>query len=346
MAGLRACEALREQGFEGRLRLVGREGLLPYDRPPLSKQLLAGTWDKDRCTLRTSEELEALGIELDLGTRAAHLDLAARTVALSGGRSVSFDGLVIATGATPRPLPGVTGRPAVLTLRDLDDAIALRAVISAAGARLVIAGAGLIGLEVAATARGLGAEVTVVEPLAVPLEGAVGPLVGSVCERVHRDHGVDLRLGTRLDSVEAGARPAAVTCRLSDGTSLGADALLVAVGALAATSWLAGSGLDVGPAGLTCDASLTAAPGVVAAGDLVRWPHCETDCAQISMVINARIVSEVFHLSVSVFEIVFFAECWRAGRDYFDEGHALNLVGSLHCFEKLPNVKGCPSRHV
>jgi len=276
VAGLRACEALREQGFEGRLRLVGREGLLPYDRPPLSKQLLAGTWDKDRCTLRTSEELEALGIELDLGTRAAYLDLAARTVALSGGRSVSFDGLVIATGATPRPLPGVTGRPAVLTLRDLDDAIALRAVISAAGARLVIAGAGLIGLEVAATARGLGAEVTVVEPLAVPLEGAVGPLVGSVCERVHRDHGVDLRLGTRLDSVEAGARPAAVTCRLSDGTSLGADALLVAVGALAATSWLAGSGLDVGPAGLTCDASLTAAPGVVAAGDLVRWPHPRT----------------------------------------------------------------------
>jgi len=274
VAGLRACETLREQGFEGHLRLVGSEGLLPYDRPPLSKQLLAGIWDQDRCTLRTSRELEALGIELDLGTRAEHLDLAARTIVLSDGRSISFDGLVVATGATPRPLPGVTGRPAVLTLRDMDDAIALRAVISAAGARLVIAGAGPIGLEVAATARGLGAEVTVVEPLAVALERAVGPLVGNVCGRVHRDHGVDLRLGTRLDSVEAGAGHASgVTCRLSDGTSLEADALLVVVGALAATSWLAGSGLDVGPEGLTCDASLTAAPGVVAAGDLVRWPH-------------------------------------------------------------------------
>jgi len=274
LAGLRACEALREQGFEGRLRLVGGEGLLPYDRPPLSKQLLAGTWDKDRCTLRTSRELEALGIELVLGAMAERLDLAARTVVLGDGRSIGFDGLVVATGATPRPLPGVTGRPAVLTLRDLDDALALRAVISAPGARLVIAGAGLIGLEVAATARGLGADVTVVEPLQVPLERALGPLVGTVCERVHRDHGVDLRLGTRLDSVESGARHASgVTCRLSDGTSLEADALLVAVGALATTAWLVGSGLDVGPEGLRCDASLTAAPGVVAAGDLVRWPH-------------------------------------------------------------------------
>ncbi len=144
MAGLRACEALREQGFEGRLRLVGREHLLPYDRPPLSKQLLAGTWDEDRCTLRSSRELEALGIELDLGTRAEHLDLAAREIVLSDGRSISFDGLVISTGATPRPLAGITGRPAVLTLRDMDDAVVLREVLSAPGARLTIAGAGLM----------------------------------------------------------------------------------------------------------------------------------------------------------------------------------------------------------
>ena len=113
-----------------------------------------------------------------------------------------------------------------------------------------IAGAGFIGLEVAATARGFGSEVTVVEPLAVPLERAVGPLVGRVCELVHRDHGVDLRLATRLDSVETGARhDSGVTCRLSDGTSIEADALLVAVGALPATSWLEGSGLDFGQRG-------------------------------------------------------------------------------------------------
>jgi len=274
VAGLRACEALREQGFEGRIRLVGAEDRLPYDRPPLSKQLLAGSWDIGRCTLRTSSDLEALGIELDLGSRAERLDLTEHAVTLSDGRRIGFDGLVIATGAGPRPLPGVTGRPGVLTLRDLDDSTALREVITGAGARLVIAGAGFIGLEVAATARGLGTEVTVVEPLAVPLERAVGPLVGSVCELVHRDHGVDLRLATRLDSVETGARhDSGVTCRLSDGTSIEADALLVAVGALPATSWLEGSGLDFGPEGLLCDASLTAAVRVVAAGDLVRWPN-------------------------------------------------------------------------
>ena len=107
VAGLRACEALREQGFEGRIRLVGAEDRLPYDRPPLSKQLLAGSWDIGRCTLRTSSDLEALGIELDLGSRAERLDLTEYAVTLSDGRRIGFDGLVIATGAGPRPLPGV-----------------------------------------------------------------------------------------------------------------------------------------------------------------------------------------------------------------------------------------------
>ena len=183
MAGLRAGEALREQGFEGRLRLVGSEHRLPYDRPPLSKKFLAGAWDLARCTLKTASEIDALGIELDLGSQADSLDLAARSLRLKDGRRVAYDGLVIATGAEARPLPGITGRPGVMTLRGIDDAMALRGVISRGGARLVIAGAGFIGLEVAATARGLGAEVTVVEPLAVPLQRAVGPLVGGLCAR-------------------------------------------------------------------------------------------------------------------------------------------------------------------
>ncbi|HLN05215.1 MAG TPA: FAD-dependent oxidoreductase [Acidimicrobiales bacterium] len=274
LAGLRACEALRQHGYEGSLTLVGSENRLPYDRPPLSKQLLAGSWDVARCTLKTEQDLDALGIELDLGATAERLDLATRSVALTDGRVLAFDGLVIATGAVPRPLPGITGRPDVLTLRDLEDALALHAIISRAGARLVIAGAGFIGLEVAATARGLGTDVVVVEPLAVPLERAVGQLVGAVCEAMHRDHGVDLRLGTVVDGVETGTHPGSgVTCLLSDGTSLEADALLVGIGVLPATSWLEGSGLEVGTGGLSCDASLTAAPGVVAAGDLARWPH-------------------------------------------------------------------------
>ncbi len=289
LAGLRACEALRQHGFEGRLTLVGSENHLPYDRPPLSKQLLSGLWDVDRCTLRTRPDLDALGIELHLGSTAESLDLATRAVVLTDGRALRFDGLVIATGAVPRPLPGITGRPDVMALRDLDDALALRAVITGGGARLVIAGAGFVGLEVAATARGLGADVVVVEPLAIPLERAVGQLIGGALEVVHRDHGVDLRLGTALDSVETGTRRGSgVTCQLSDGTSVQGDALLVAVGALPATSWLEGSGLEVGRWGLSCDESLTAAPGVVAAGDLVRWPHLVTgECLRVEHRTNA-----------------------------------------------------------
>jgi len=274
LAGLRACEVLRQQGFEGRLSLVGSERHLPYDRPPLSKQVLSGSWDVDRCTLKSQRDIDALGIELHLGSAAERLDMATRSVELAGGQVLHFDGLVIATGAKPRLLPGVSGRPGVLTLRDLEDAIAVRAVISRSGARLVIAGAGFIGLEVAATARGVGAEVVVVEPLTAPLERALGPLVGGFCEAMHRAHGVDLRLATHLEAVDTGADSGSgVRCLLSDGTSVEADALLVAVGVLPATSWLEGSGLDASGDGIRCDKSLTAAPGVVAAGDLARWPH-------------------------------------------------------------------------
>jgi len=277
LAGLRACEVLRQHGFEGNLALLGAERHLPYDRPPLSKQLLSGSWDAERCTLRASNELEALGLELHLGSAAARLDMATRSVALADGRVFEFDGLVIATGALPRTLPGTTGRPAVLTLRDLDDAVALRAVISRPGARLIVAGAGFIGLEVAATARGLGADVIVVEPLLVPLERAVGRLVGGVLGSMHRQHGVDLRLATTLEGVETGSDArSGVRCRLSDGTKAEADALLVAVGVTPATAWLEGSGLRVSSAGVGCDSSLTAAPGVVAAGDIASWPHPRT----------------------------------------------------------------------
>ena len=185
LAGLRACETLRQNGYEGRLRLVGDEEHLPYDRPPLSKQLLAGSWDAEHCGLTTAPRLDALGVDLELGPRAQFLDLSARRVTMSDGRSLAFDGLVIATGATPQTLAHIKG-PDVVSLRTLDDALALHTVISRGGARLVIAGAGLIGLEVAATARGLGARVTVVDPFAIPLERSVGPLVGRTCESMHR----------------------------------------------------------------------------------------------------------------------------------------------------------------
>ncbi|MGA3353981.1 MAG: FAD-dependent oxidoreductase [Acidimicrobiales bacterium] len=274
LAGLRACETLRQQGYEGRLRLVGAEKHLPYDRPPLSKQLLAGLWDAERCILKSGGDLDALGIELDLGASAQSLEMTKGSVVLDDGRSLLFDGLVIATGAKPRRLPCLEDAPGVVYLRTLDDALALRAVISRPSARLVIAGAGLIGLEVAATARGLGAKVTVVDPFAIPLQRALGPTVGQVCASMHRSHGVDLRLATVIESAEVGALGGTgVRCRLSDGTSVEADALLVAIGVTPAISWLEGSGLALSADGVTCDASLTAAPGVVVAGDLARWPH-------------------------------------------------------------------------
>lgn len=277
LAGLRACEALRQQGFEGRLQLVGGERHLPYDRPPLSKQVLAGSWDAERCTLKAVGDLEALGIELNLGQSAKRLDLIARSVELSDGRELAFDGLVIATGANPRPLRGISGRPDVLNLRSIEDALVLRTVISRPGAHLVVAGAGLIGLEVAATARGLGAKVTVVDPCEIPLEHAVGPVIGRACESMHRGHDVDLRLSTGIEGVETGAHGrSGLRCRLSDATAVEADALLVAVGVAPATSWLEGSGLELSGGGVVCDASLTAATRVVAAGDLARWPHPRT----------------------------------------------------------------------
>jgi 3-phenylpropionate/trans-cinnamate dioxygenase ferredoxin reductase subunit len=308
----------------------------------LSKQVLAGLWEPERCTLRPEEDIVGLGIELELGSRAQALDMATRSVVLSDGRRLAFDGLVIATGAEPRHLPGLTGRPDVFSLRRLDDALALRGVISKTGARLVIAGAGFIGLEVAATARGLGAKVTVIDPCAIPLEGGVGPVVGRVFESMHRGHGVDLRLSTTIEKVETGAHSGSgVRCRLSDATTVEADALLVAVGVSPAVSWLEGSGLDVGPGGVKCDASLLAAPGVVAAGDLARWPDSRTgEWMRIEHRTNAAEQAEHAARSLLAGEG---ARPEFAAVPYFwsdQYGHKIQVVGSPQSAEETVVVDG------
>jgi 3-phenylpropionate/trans-cinnamate dioxygenase ferredoxin reductase subunit len=278
LAGLRACEGLRDRGYDGRITLVGDEPHLPYDRPPLSKQYLAGTWDVDRVMLRTSDELLPLELDMRLGPafRAVGLDLGARRLSLAGGDSVSFDGLVLATGSAARVLSDINGLRSTYVLRTLDDAAALRDVVSRPSARLGLAGAGFIGLEVAATARRLGAEVTVVEPLEVPLGRALGPVAGGACELMHREEGVTFHLSTVIEAVEVGAgagdAPGPLRCRLSDGAVIEVDALLVGVGAAPSVAWLEGSGLEAGSDGVRCDESLLAAPGVVVAGDLARWP--------------------------------------------------------------------------
>lgn len=280
LAGLRACEGLRERGYEGGITLVGDEPHLPYDRPPLSKQFLAGEWELDRVLLRSPEQMAALGLDLRLGPshRAVALDLAGRCLRLASGEVVDFDGLVLATGSAARRLPGISDLPGAYVLRTLDDALALREVLTRPGARLGLAGAGFIGLEVAATARRLGADVTIVEPLDVPLGRVLGPVSGAACELMHREEGVRFHLRTVIESVEAGdggqsAARRPLRCRLSSGATLEVDALLVGIGAAPSLSWLEGAGLAAGADGIVCDELLAAAPGVVVAGDVARWPR-------------------------------------------------------------------------
>ena len=258
-AGLAAAETLRREGYEGTLTLVGDEPLAPYDRPPLSKQILSGRWRPDRLPLRTPTDLAALDLALRLGVAATGLQLTERTVRLADGTALPYDGLILATGVRPRRLPGEGAH----VLRTLDDALTLRDSLGR-GRRLVVVGAGFLGAEAAATARRLGAEVTLLEPAPVPLAHAVGAEVGRMLARVHRDEGVDLRCGTAVTEVtEDGVL-------LASGEVVEADEVLVAIGSVPNTAWLDGSGLAVGD-GVVCDAYGEAARNVYAAGDVARW---------------------------------------------------------------------------
>lgn len=268
LAGSRAVEALRAGGYAGELALVGAEPHLPYDRPPLSKEVLAGEWEHDRTVLR-DRPYDDLDVALHLGVRAESLDLGGRVVALGDGRALPYDGLVIATGATPRPLPGLRPLEGVFTLRTIDDALALRKRLDA-GARVCVIGGGFVGAEIAATCRGRGLDVTVLEALPQPMVRGLGERLGATIAGLHRDHGVDLRTGVTVERVQGEGRVDGV--RLADGAFVACDVLVVAVGVAPETAWLEGSGLVLDN-GVVCDETLTAAPGVVAAGDLARWPN-------------------------------------------------------------------------
>jgi NADPH-dependent 2,4-dienoyl-CoA reductase/sulfur reductase-like enzyme len=260
-AGLAVVETLRREGCDAPITLIGDEVHAPYDRPPLSKQILASQWEADRLPLRTPEELAPLDLDLRLGAAATGLDLPARVVRLAGGGEVAFETLVVATGVRPRRLPGQGSH----VLRSLDDALRLRSRLGP-GKRLVVVGAGFLGSEAAAVARALGCAVTMLEPAPVPLAHAIGAEVGQVLSQAHREHGVDLRTGVTVAAVtEHGVR-------LADGTLIEADEVLVAIGSLPNTEWLAGSGLTVAD-GVVCDEYSCAAPGVYAAGDVARWQN-------------------------------------------------------------------------
>ncbi|HLI55095.1 MAG TPA: FAD-dependent oxidoreductase [Acidimicrobiales bacterium] len=273
LGGLRAAEGLRAGGYDGHLVLVGAETHPPYDRPPLSKQVLLGKVTPDATALPVADSLE---VEWVLGSPAAGLSLADGRLLLEDGRSMGFDRLVIATGASPRLLPAVPAGPGVHYLRTLDDAAALRADLESS-AGLVVIGAGFIGLEVGCSAQQLGVPVVVVEALPVPLERALGPEMGALILDWHRSKGLDVRTGAAVRGLRLShGRPEAVL--LADGSELPADTVVVGVGVAPATGWLAGSGVDVAD-GVLADPHLrvlsagTPLSNVVAVGDVVRWHH-------------------------------------------------------------------------
>ncbi|MDC0770534.1 NAD(P)/FAD-dependent oxidoreductase [Streptomyces sp. HD] len=266
LAGLSAARSLRKQGYDGRLVVIGDELHRPYDRPPLSKEFLAGTLGEAELALEADDE--DLGAEWLLGVRAAGLDHARRVVRLADGQEVRADGVVIATGAVARTLPGSEGLAGVHTLRTLDDARALRDEL-ARGGRLVVIGGGFIGAEVASTAYALGLDVTVVEAAPTPLAGPLGETMGAIVSALHADHGVRLECGVGVKGLSGETRVDAVL--LEDGRTVPADIVVVGVGARPCVEWLEGSGIALDD-GVKCGADgRTSLAGVVAVGDCANW---------------------------------------------------------------------------
>lgn len=267
LAGLRAVELLRRAGFDGELVLVGDERHSPYDRPPLSKEILRGEWTQDRIALRR-KSYDELGVELILGRSAVELRTEARELYLEGGESVSYDGLLIATGGRARALPDQPALDGVFTLRTLDDALAIRAALEAKP-RVVVVGAGFIGAEVAASARQLGLDVTMIEALETPLARTLGPEIGGILQRAHERRGVRVLCGRRVERFEGTDRVTGLT--LDDGTTLDCGLVIVGIGMTPSVTWLEGSGVELDD-GVRCDETLsTSVPGIVAAGDVASW---------------------------------------------------------------------------
>jgi NADPH-dependent 2,4-dienoyl-CoA reductase/sulfur reductase-like enzyme len=268
LAGLWACESLRGGGYAGIITLIGEEAHQPYDRPPLSKALLKGDLEPDRILLRKPESLAESDLDLRLGVRATAFDAPSRAVTLETGEVVVGDGVIIATGSVPKPLPGQPVLDGVTMLRTLDDSLDLRRRL-ADEPPVVVIGAGFIGLEVAATAAQTGCAVTVLEGAAAPLMRGLGAEMGEVVARVHARNGVEVRCGVQVAGIEGeGGRVTGV--RLGGGDLVPADVVVVGIGVTPATDWLAGSGMEIRD-GVVCDESLRAAPRVYAAGDCARW---------------------------------------------------------------------------
>ena len=272
LAGFRAAQSLRKNGFTGALTLIGDEVHQPYDRPPLSKQLLSGVYSREQCMLPG----EVDDVTWRLGQPAVTLDRHRRVVGLADGTEAAYDGLIIATGRRARPWPGATPAAGVMVLRNFDDVERFQGAV-ADHSRVVIIGAGFIGCEVAATLRQRQVDVTIVDVCDYPMP-AVGPEVGRRAVDLHTAHGVEFRLGRGVASIDGGDRVEGVT--LSDGEQLDADVVLVAIGTVANSEWLAGNDIALAGGAVVCDAYCSVLDtagdpigGIVAAGDGAAWPH-------------------------------------------------------------------------
>jgi NADPH-dependent 2,4-dienoyl-CoA reductase/sulfur reductase-like enzyme len=268
IAGVTVAETLRSEGYDGRITLIGDEPNPPYVRPPLSKQVLSGDWSVDEATIHDAAGLESLHIDFRPGEAATNLDLAARVVETTRGRH-PFTRLVIATGASPRPMRGVEESAPVLSLRTIDDAAALRSHLQA-GRSLTIIGGGVLGCEVASAARKAGCEVTMLCLEPGPTIGRAGSVLSDGVAALLREGGVDLRVEAEVVGV-AGVDGALRTL-VADGTVVASEVVLSAIGCIPNTAWLARSGLDT-TNGVLCDAIGQAADGVYAVGDVARWTH-------------------------------------------------------------------------
>ncbi|MGH3343198.1 MAG: NAD(P)/FAD-dependent oxidoreductase [Carbonactinosporaceae bacterium] len=338
LAGARVAQELRAQQFGGGITLVGAERYRPYDRPPLSKQVLQGRWRPDRALLSYPSEPD--DVDLRLGTRARRIHLGERQVILDAGEPLHFDALVVATGACPRTLPG-RAPEGVHVLRTLDDCLAIRSQL-ARGGPLVVVGAGFIGGEVAAVARSLGVEVTLVEASPAPLTHVLGPDVGDRCAELHRDHGVRLRCNVAVEGFDGDPRVERV--RLSDGSSLDADLVVVGVGVVPNTGWLESSGLALRD-GVICDRYCRAdqANQIYALSDVARWfnplygrhtrvEHWTTATEQ-SHIVAHNIINPANPRSY-------------AAAPYFwsdQYGHKIQFTGHAepdHCVRMIPGPKG------
>lgn len=266
LAATRTAEQLRRAGYTGALTIVSDEVHLPYDRPPLSKEVLRS--EVDEVTLKPREFYDEQNITLRLGSAATSLDTAARTVTLDDGTTLGYRELVIATGLVPRRIPSFPDLEGIRVLRSFDESLALRTHASAAQQAIVV-GAGFIGCEVAASLRGMGVAVVLVEPQPAPLAAVLGEQIGELVARLHRAEGVDVRTGVGVAEVRGQDHVESVL--LTDGAELPADLVVVGIGSKPATEWLDGSGIEV-ENGVICDAAgRTSAPNVWALGDVASW---------------------------------------------------------------------------